>query len=121
MATTASEAVPTPASTISGTSVIISRRMRRLVVLNAQTRANGRGQRHHRGGSGVDQLAGVHQIVVGVGQHHEAFLRQDARGFQQAGIIGEQRFLVADHLQLYPVQSPASRPSRAVRMASSAV
>ena len=53
-------------------------------VLDAQAGADGRGQRHDRRGAGVDQAAGVDQVVVGVGQHDEAFLDQDAGGFEQA-------------------------------------
>ena len=71
--------------------------------LHAQAGSDGRGQRHHGGGSGVDQLARVYHVVVGVGQHHKTFLDQDAGGFQQSGVVRKQCLLVPDHFQLDPV------------------
>ena len=53
-----------PASTMSGTSVIFSRRIRRVaLVLDSEAAADGRGKRHDGGGSGVDQAARKDNIV----------------------------------------------------------
>ena len=35
-----------------------------------------RRQRHYRGRAGVDQSAGIHKIVVGIGQHDEALFHK---------------------------------------------
>ena len=76
MATAASEAVPTPASTITGT-LACSLMMRMLFgILDAEPGADRRAERHHRRGARVLELAAHHRIVVGVGQHDEAFLDQ---------------------------------------------
>ena len=45
----------------------------------------------------------VDYVVIGIRQHHEALFDQDPGGFQQSGIIREERLLVADHFQLHPV------------------
>ena len=121
MAMAASDAVPTPASTMIGTRDHLAHDAHIGGVLHAQPRTDGRGQRHHRGGAGVDQLLRLHQVVVGVRQHDEAFLHQHARGFEQPCVVREQGALVADDLQLDPVGKPTSRASRAVLTASSAV
>src|ERR1039458_8076663 len=97
MARVASDAVPTPASTMSGTSVIISRRMRRLAVLRrprplpiraprgmtgAGPAEDGGSERQGRGGFGGDKALGEDDVVRGVGQDGEALLHQDAGGFE---------------------------------------
>src|SRR6185369_7204876 len=45
----------------------------------------------------------VDHVVVGVGEHHETFLYKNAGGFEQSGIVGEERLFVADDFQLDPV------------------
>ena len=117
IASAASDAVPTPASTMSGTRAN-SRMMRMLFdVLNAEARSDRRAERHHRGGARVFELAARDRIVVGVGQHDEAFLHEDARRLDERLVVGEERALVADHLELHPVREPrlASEPRRADR------
>ena len=47
--------------------------------------------------------ARVDHVVVGVGENHETFLDKDAGGFEQSGIVGEERLFVADDFQLDPV------------------
>ena len=51
----------------------------------------------------LDQAFGVDDVVIGVGQDHEALFDQDFRGFQQAGVVGEERLFVADDLELHPI------------------
>ena len=117
IASAASDAVPTPASTISGTRAN-SRMMRMLFdVLDAEARANRRAERHDRRGAGVFELAADDRIVVGVGQHDEPFLHQHARRLEQRLVVGKQRPLVADHFELHPVRQPglAAEPRRADR------
>src|SRR5690349_2254621 len=72
-------------------------------VLNAHSGTDRSAKRHHGGGAGIDQLAGVDQIVVSVRQYDEAFLDQNAGGFEQSFIVWEQRLLIADHFELDPV------------------
>ena len=75
---------------------------------------------HHGCRSGIDQTASGHEIVVGVGKHHESLLDQDLGSLEQARVVGEKGLLVSDDLQLSPSwKDPASRPSRAARTASS--
>ena len=104
MATAASEAVPTPASTIMrdfGDALAQDAQVGG--ILDAQAGADGRGQRHDGCGAGIDQLARSDQVVVGVGQHDEAFLHQHPRGFEQLLGVREERLLVADHFELHPI------------------
>ena len=94
--------------------MIISRKIRRLVGFwMPRPLPIGAAERHDRGRAGIDQLARVDHVVVGVGQDDEAFLDQDACGFQQSGIVGEQRLLVADDFQLDPVGQADFAASRA--------
>ena len=72
-------------------------------VLDAEAGADGGGQGHDGGGAGVDEFAGSDEIVVGVGEDDEAFLDQDARGFDELLGVGEEGLLVADDLELHPV------------------
>ena len=115
----ASDAVPTPASTISGTSVISSRRMRKVRrVLQAQAAADGRAQRHHRRRARIDQPLRKHNVVGGVGQNGETFLHQDPRRFERRLHIRIERRLVADDLDLHPVREAhlAAQPRGANRL-----
>ena len=104
IARAASEAVPTPASTIQryfGDSFAQDSQIRH--VLDSEARPDGRGERHHCGCTRVDQAAGVDQIVVRIGKDDEPFLHQHPRGFEQSGVIGEESLLVADDFELDPV------------------
>ncbi len=69
----------------------------------------------------IDQAAREHRIVGRVGKHDETVVDQLLGGAQQLGRVGQQRVLVADHLQLDPVGRNASRASLAVSTASRAV
>ncbi len=73
-------------------------------ILDAQAAADRRTHRHNSGRSGVDQAARVHQIVVGIGQHDESFFHQHPRSFEEPGVIGEQRLLIADDFEFHPVR-----------------
>ena len=75
-------------------------------VLDAETTPDRRPHGHDGGRPGIDQAAGIHQIVVGIGQDDESFLHEDSGGFKKAGIVGKQGFLIADHFQLHPVRQP---------------
>ena len=81
-------------------------------VLNAEAGADRRAERHHRGRARVLQLPAGNRVVVGVRQHHEPFPDQHLRRFEQRFVVGEERPLVADHLELHPVRQPrlASEP-----------
>src|SRR5713226_4451070 len=81
IARAASEAVPTPASTMTGT-FTDSMRIFRLYGL---------------------RIPRPDRIVVSVRKHDEAFLDENLRRLDQARRIGEQRALVAYHLQLHHV------------------
>ena len=78
--------------------------MRRLaVLLQAEAAADGRAERHDGCGARVDEALGVDNVVGGVGQDGEAFLDQDARGFERGLNVGIERCLVADDFDLDPV------------------
>ncbi len=104
IAIAASDAVPTPASTIMrdfGDAFAEDAEIRG--ILDAEAGADGRGEGHHGGGASVDELAGGDEIVVGVRKHDEAFVHQNLCGLNQLFGVGEERFLVADHFELHPV------------------
>ena len=60
-------------------------------------------ERHHRGAADVLQPAREDRVVVRVGQHGEAVVDELLGGLEQRGRVGQQRVLVADHLELDPV------------------
>ena len=104
MAMAASEAVPTPASTISGTPVIDFPQDANIgLILDAEAAADGGAERHDGGGAGVEQALGEDDVVGGVGKDREAFLDQNAGGFERGLHIGIERGLVADDFELDPV------------------
>ena len=72
-------------------------------VLHAEAAADGSAERHDGGGAGVDQALGEDDVVRGVGQNGEAFLDQDAGGFERGLDVGVERRLVADDFDLDPV------------------
>ena len=92
-----------------------------VAVLHAEPGADRGAEGHDRGRAGLGQLAADDRVVVGVGEDDEPLLGQHARCREQRLVVREERPLVADDLQLHPVREPAERPSRAVRIASSAV
>ena len=87
-------------------------------VLNPEAGADRRPERHYGGGAGVLQLAAGDRIVVRVGQDDEAFLYEDPGRFHQRRVVGEERPLVADHLQLHPFRESrlATEPRGADRI-----
>ena len=110
IAMAASEAVPTPASTMSGTSVMqLAQNANAGLVLQSQSAADGRTQRHDRARAGIDQTLGDDDVVRGIGQHGEAFLHQHAGGFDRGLHVGKQRGLIADDLDLHPVRTARLR------------
>ena len=78
--------------------------MRRCVgVGDAEAGADGRAERHDGGGADVDEALGENDVVGGVGQDGEAFLDEDAGGFDGGLDVGVEGGLVADDLDLDPV------------------
>src|SRR5467141_1738747 len=73
-------------------------------ILHAEAGADGRGQRHDGGGTGVNEFAGGDEVVVGVRENDEAFLTEDARGFDELLGVGKKSLLVADDFKLDPVR-----------------
>ena len=104
IASAASDAVPTPASTITGTSRELADDADVVGVLNAEAGPDRRAERHHGRRAGVLELPAGDRIVVRIGQDDEAFPDEDARRFDQGLVVGEERPLVADHLELHPVR-----------------
>jgi len=49
-------------------------------VLDAESRPDGRGKRHHRGAPGVEQFFRHDEVVAKIWQHGEALAHQHARG-----------------------------------------
>ena len=84
MVTQASDAVPTPASTMTGHREPALDRADAVGIDQAEAAADRRGQRHDRGAAGVLEPEGGDQVVVGVGEHLEAFAHQRPGGREQA-------------------------------------
>ena len=63
----------------------------------------GEPERHHRRAARVLEPPGEDRVVVRVGQHGEAVRHQLLGGREQLGRVGQQRAVVADHLELHPV------------------
>ena len=72
----------------------------------AGRRADRGGERHHGDGAGFFEAQRGDQVVVGVGENLEAFLREHLGGLEQPGGIGQQRGLIADHFELHEVIEP---------------
>ena len=104
IASAASEAVPTPASRITGTPAR-SRISRRLYGFSRPwPEPIGEPGGHHRGAADVLQPAGEDRVVVRVREHGEAVVDELLGRLQQRGRVGQQRALVADHLELDPAR-----------------
>ena len=103
IASAASEAVPIPASRITGTVAPLDDQLDVVRVADAEPGADRRAERHHRRAAGVLQLAGQDRVVVGVRQHDEAVGDQAFGRVEQLDRVGQQGALVGDHLQLDPV------------------
>ena len=87
-------------------------------ILDAETRSDRRAERHDRRRARFLELPADDRIVVRVGQHDEAFAHEHARRLEQRDVVGEERALVADDLELHPVREPdlARQPRRADRV-----
>ena len=72
-------------------------------VQQAHAGADRRAERHHRGAADVLQPAREDRVVVGVREHDEAVVDELLGGLEQRRRVGQQRALVADHLELDPV------------------
>ena len=90
-------------------------------VLDAEPRADRRAQRHDRDRAGLLELLRGDRIVDAIDHRLEAFRDQDLGRPQRLAHVGIERLRLAQHFQLDQLQPPASRASRSVRIASSAV
>jgi hypothetical protein len=92
--------------------------IRMLLAFWIQARPDWRAERHHGRGARFFELAADDRIVVRIRQHHEPFAHEHACGFEERDVVGEERALVADHLELHPVREPrlAPEPRRANRV-----
>ena len=77
--------------------------LERGAVLNAEAGADGGGERHDGGGSGIDEAMGKDDVVGGVGEDGESFFDEDAGGFEGGLDVGVEGGLVADDFDLDPV------------------
>ena len=103
IASAASEAVPIPASRITGTAARSTMIAMLYGLRMPGAGADRRAERHHRGAAGLLEPAGEDRVVVGVGQDREAVGDQRLGGVEQLDRVGQQRAVVADHLELDPV------------------
>ena len=103
MARAASEAVPMPASRMTGTDAPLGDEGDVVRVADAEPAADGRAQGHDRRAAGLLEPAGQHGVVVGVGEDDETLVAQLLGGVEQLDGVGEQRVLVPDDLELDPV------------------
>ena len=95
--------MPTPASRITGTPRALADQAQVVRVQQAHAGADRRAERHHRGAADVLQPAGEDRVVVRVGEDGEALVDELLGRLEQRGRVGQQRALVADHLELDPV------------------
>ena len=72
-------------------------------VADAHAAADRRAERHHRRAADVLQAPGEHGSSFVYGQHDEAVVDELLGRLQQLGRVGQQRAVVADHLELDPV------------------
>ncbi len=103
IAIAASEAVPMPASRITGTVGGLDDQPQVVGVADPHAAADRRAERHHRRAARVLQAAREDGVVVRVGQHHEAVVHERLGGVEQLDRVGQERAVVADHLELHPV------------------
>jgi hypothetical protein len=78
-------------------------------------------KRHDRDRPGFLELLRGDRIVDAIDHRLEALLDQYLGRLQRLAHVGIERLRLAQHLELDQVQPPASRASRSVRIASSAV
>ena len=117
----ASEAVPTPASTITGTranslmiAMLFAFWMPRPDPIGAPSGITA-------AAPASSSLRHSDRVVDGVGQHDEAFLDERLRRLEQRLVSGNSVCSSPITSSFTQFDRPASRPSRAVRTASSAV
>ena len=91
IASAASEAVPMPASSTTGTVDRLADQRDVVRVADAQAAADRRAERHHGGAADVGQAAGDDRVVVGVGQHGEAVGHEPLGRVEQLDRVGQQR------------------------------
>ena len=103
-----------PASSTTGTSHGFADQGDVVGVADAHAAADRRAERHHRGAADVREAAREHRVVGRVGQHDEALVDELLGRAQQLGRVGQERVLVADHLELDPVggERLAREPAR---------
>ena len=103
IARAASEAVPTPASTTTGT-FACSTMMRRFAGFRMPSPDPiGAPSGMTAARPELFELAAHHRVVDAVGQNDETLIDQDLRRLEQLFVVGEEGLLVSDHLQLHPV------------------
>ena len=99
----ASEAVPSPASQITGTDAALDDDPQVVGIADPGAGADRRAERHHRGAPGRLEPRREDRIVVRIRQHREAVTDQLLGGGEKLRGIGEQGAVVADHLELHPI------------------
>ena len=103
IASAASEAVPIPASRITGTPARSAMMPHVVGVADPHAGADRRAERHHRGAARLLEPPREDRIVVRVGQDREAVVDQGLGRLDQLDRIREEGAVVADHLELHPV------------------
>ena len=103
IARAASEAVPMPASSTTGTGLRAQISSIAAGLAMPRARADQRAQRHHRGAADIGELLAGDRIVVAIGQHDKALAHQFVGGMHELLDIGVERLAVADQFELDPV------------------
>ena len=118
IATAASLAVPTPASTSTGTLGALDDQADGDQVLDAEARTDRRAQRHDRHRAGFLQLLRGDRIVDAIDHRLEAFIGQHLGRAQRFAHVRIERLGLAQHLQLdqVPAARLARQPQRADRL-----
>ena len=99
IAIAASDAVPTPASTITGNLRAFFDDRNRIAIADAEAAADRRAERHNGRTAHVLEAFTRGRIVDDVGQHGEAVAHEFGRGRNRLRRIGIQRVEIADHFE----------------------
>ena len=114
IASAASEAVPTPGVEDHRHPGALDDDRDVVRVADPHPAADRRAERHHRGAADVLEPAGQHRVVGGVREHDEAVVDERLGRGDELDRVGQQRAVVADHLELDPVgaRTPRGRAAR---------
>src|SRR5205823_596550 len=89
----------------------------RIRIEHPEPRSDWRREGHHGNRACVLESQRGDEVLVGVGEDLETFVDQRLRCLEETGSVRQQRLLIADNLELYPLVE--SRRARQTRVANS--